>query len=357
MSATGHRYQKEEVTKLNVKKREVHYSSGLVECYDAIILALGHQAEHFGIRGARNNTYPFKTIQDALQIKQLIEASLKENTTLNKSTSVTVVGGGFTGLEVVGELLRAYGEDQRLCIQLIEKEDYLLSNRERAVSHSILALCEKHGVETYLSTEISSFTKGKINFSDKHKKALSSDITIWTAGMSCSSFSGIDNLTGSSSGLFANPYLQAHDSNDELIEGVFVAGDLASTDRPHAKQAYHALNMGSIAAENCMCMLQERPLKRYVAQPELALLSFGDINTYAISPFGAGSSPVLAAAKESVFQLQMANLSRGLPIQDQLGEIYRRYLRGLNQLALPQLRRFNPLNILAQSKLLRVSNR
>lgn len=352
VESNGQRFLQKEVRKVNVKNCEVQYDSGLIEMYDAIILALGHQPEHYGIRGAKANTHPFKTIKDVLQIKQLIEGSLS-----NSATSVTVVGGGFTGLEVIGELLRTYKDNQKLTIQLVEKEQRLLGKRENKVSDSIINLCEKNGVKVYLDSEISSFTKDKIHFAGNHRQSLKSDINIWTAGTSCSPFTGIKSLTGTASGSFANQYLQAHDANDDVINNIFIAGDLASVDKPQAKQAYHALKMGHIAAENCMRLLEKRPLKRYSAQPEFALLSFGDLNTYAVSPFVAGSSPVLAAAKESVFQLQMANLSRGLPIHDQLGEIYQRYLAGVKNLALPQMKNFNPINILTQSRLLRGLNR
>lgn len=351
LDAAGHRFLQDEVTKLNPGKLEVHYGSGLVEQYDAIILALGHQPEHYKIRGAEKFTSPFKTIQDVHLLKQKIDETLVNKESQGQLATVTVIGGGFTGIEVVGELHRAYGQNKNMKIQMVEKQDSLLGSRFSSISESVLRLCEQNDIQTYLNANISFFAQNSIHFDDGLKKRLESDITIWTAGTSCSQFTGQKNLGGNPMGLFANEYLQARDNNEEQFDKIFVAGDMASTPTPQANQAYHAMNMGQAAADNCMRSIKNRSLKRYHSQPEIALLSFGALNTYALSTFGGAASPLLAAAKESVFQLQMANLSLGLPVQEQIHEVYQRYLSSVKKLALPQAKNFRPLNLLAKSRL------
>jgi len=353
LTCSKHRFMQDEVSEVNPETNTVKYQSGLSETYDAIILCLGHKTEHYGIDGAKEQTLPFKRIDDAVALKQRLEKVLSENTSNQRNTTISVVGGGFTGLEVLGELHRKYQSQPGIRFQLIEKQPFLLNGKFKEVGNSISQLCDTNGIDLYLDSEIARFNPGKIRLTNG--QTLESDLTIWTAGTSSEALVNSDSsaFIKSSSGLSTNDFLQAKRTGNGLdgqsYEKVFIAGDLANTDTNQAKQAYHALNMGELAAKNCISSFEDSPLERYRPQAEFSLLSFGSMNTYALTPYGCASSPLLAAAKESVFQLQMANLSRGLPMNDQVSSILQRNITSITKLALPQLRFFTPKNLFEKS--------
>ena len=65
--------------------------------YDQLIIATGIQPRLDLIDGAKDNTLPFYTVNDALKLK----SKLKELRTMRKdSLSVAVIGGGYSGVEV-----------------------------------------------------------------------------------------------------------------------------------------------------------------------------------------------------------------------------------------------------------------
>ena len=68
-----------------------------------------------------------------------------------------------------------------------------------------------------------------------------------------------------------------------LAENVFVAGDAAQLSPPVAKQDFHALDMGEAAAGNLSRFLRGQDLKPYQPSFELALISFGDLDTYLVA--------------------------------------------------------------------------
>jgi NADH dehydrogenase len=75
-----------------------------------------------------------------------------------------------------------------------------------------------------------------------------------------------------------------------------------------AKQAYYAMQMGQFAAVNAVRLLAGRRLREFIPVPKPMLVAFGDLDTFLVSGRSVIASPTLAAAKEAVFQLTMAQI-------------------------------------------------
>jgi NADH dehydrogenase len=120
-------------------------------------------------------------------------------------------------------------------------------------------------------------------------------------------------------------------------ENVFVAGDCAELLEPVRKQAYHAMAMGEVAGDNIHRLLQERRLEQFRPAPMPMLISFGDITTWLVVGTSAVASPVLAAAKEGIYQVTMARLASPRdPLRYSAGVLGRATV-ATRQLLLPQL--------------------
>ncbi len=120
-------------------------------------------------------------------------------------------------------------------------------------------------------------------------------------------------------------------------DNVFVAGDCAGLPAPLRKQAYYAMDMGEVAGDNIKRLLGERPLRRFRAAPMPMLISFGDITTWLVAGETAVASPVLAAAKEGVYQATMARLASPKEPLRYSADVVGRAVMATRQLLLPQL--------------------
>src|SRR6202011_4652656 len=78
--------------------------------YDYLVIALGHATNFYGMPGMLENAMPFKTLADAMVlrnplIRTLEEADGEEDPELRgKLLTFVVGGGGFSGVEVIAEL-------------------------------------------------------------------------------------------------------------------------------------------------------------------------------------------------------------------------------------------------------------
>ncbi|MBK1632085.1 hypothetical protein CKO31_15330 [Thiohalocapsa halophila] len=101
------------VTAVDTSARRVHYDGGCESGslgYDHLVLACGSSANLRMIPGMAEHALPLKTVGDALflrnrVISRLEDAELTDNPTLRRwLKTFVVVGGGFSGVEVAGEI-------------------------------------------------------------------------------------------------------------------------------------------------------------------------------------------------------------------------------------------------------------
>jgi NADH dehydrogenase len=96
-----------EVTGIDLEGRTVTVRDGREIAYDYLGIAAGTISTSFGIDGVDVNTFPLKTLHDALRLRaHLLEkfelASAKDGAGID--LGIVVVGGGPTGVEMAGGL-------------------------------------------------------------------------------------------------------------------------------------------------------------------------------------------------------------------------------------------------------------
>src|SRR5438270_2332987 len=78
--------------------------------YDYLVIALGNITDFHGMPGMIENAMPFRTLADAMLLRNhlihvLEEADVEENPILRRELlTFVVVGGGFSGAELIAEL-------------------------------------------------------------------------------------------------------------------------------------------------------------------------------------------------------------------------------------------------------------
>jgi NADH dehydrogenase len=164
-------------------------------------------------------------------------------------------------------------------------------------------------------------------------ETLSADLCIWSAGMALPRFLRDAGLKAANDEWLPVDQMLRSDYADNI----FVAGDCAALPAAIRKQAYYAMDMGAVAGDNIGRLLEGKRLKTFRAKPMPMLISFGDITTWLVVGEAAVASPLLAAAKESVYQVTMARLaSRDEPLKYS-ADIVSRAAAATRHLLLPQL--------------------
>ena len=104
-----------DVEKIDLSAQKVTVSPGFMPRrkelhFDYLVIALGNVTDFYGMPGMVENAFPFKTLADALALRNhvihvLEEADSEEDPALQQKLLTFVVGGGgFSGVEVVAEL-------------------------------------------------------------------------------------------------------------------------------------------------------------------------------------------------------------------------------------------------------------
>jgi NADH dehydrogenase len=110
--------------------------------------------------------------------------------------------------------------------------------------------------------------------------------------------------------------------------------------------------MGVHAAININRFCGNKSLKPFKVIAKPVLLSLGDINTYFIQGKLVLASPVLATAKEAVYQFYMARLSTLLPLDQRVLGIAGRIALSTEKLLLAEVLKLRPRVLLGRSKVL-----
>lgn len=291
----GHRFVLDEVQAIETDRRRVLTRSTGALSYDALILAIGGVNATRGVEGADAHAFPFKSVEDCRRIRDALESA-----SAGRRGNVTIVGGGLEGIEALGELLRAHPE---FSIRVVDAGSRVLAEAPASLDRIVREKCLAFDV--VIDNDVRVTRVGERSVTLSNGSSHPSDITIWTGGPTAAPLLH-------DAGLGAKPGAWAPvDANLESTAagGVFVAGDAAGLSEPIAKQAYHAMDMGTCAARNAVARLEGRDPTPFEPTSKPMLISFGHLGCFLVAGDWALFGPPVATAKEAVFQLVTAQLS------------------------------------------------
>ena len=323
----GHTFVQDVVTGIDRDSSSVVTESGLALPYDACLIAAGSVRTTFGVEGADKYALGLRSVGDAVRIA----SRLDKLATRKRKASVVIVGGGVTGVEVVGEILRRREQGDEFNIHIVEVEPDILDEQLDGLASDAVERFAPYGVTVHTNTSIKAVSARSVLLENGEK--LTADLCIWSAGMALPEFLRDAGLKEAD-----DQWLPVDDTLKSVYaDNIFVAGDCAALPEPIRKQAYYAMDMGELAGDNISRLLEGGRMKSFRAMPMPMLISFGDITTWLVAGEAAVASPLLAAAKEGVYQATMARLaSPHEPLKYSTG-VVSRALMATRQLLLPQL--------------------
>lgn len=284
------RFHMGDLIRVDFQNRKVITSTGVLQ-YDFLVLALGTRPNYFGMKNVEQNSWPMKTINDALNLRNHIllsmEKAVRANSSIEKKKALNIVvaGGGPTGVEISGMLAelgryiarKEYPEITRYPghIHLIDAAPVLLgpmSKKAQDMAHTVLSHL---GVKIKLNAAVKDYRNGIVYLSDGTE--IETDTLIWTSGVIASEVKGLpEGVTGRGKRIQVNEFNEVKD-----CRGVFAIGDicLQTTDsnypQGHPQLAQVAIQQGRTLAKNLIRQDLEKEMKpfSYYNKGSMAIVS------------------------------------------------------------------------------------
>jgi NADH dehydrogenase len=261
------------------KTAEIEPTAGknFTEKYDQIVYTAGAVSRTFPIPGVAENGIGLKTVEEAVAIRDRLLTNFDKAAVLppgperTRLLTVTVIGGGFAGIEVFAELrslassiLKDYPElsFDETHFHLIEAMGRIMPEVSLKTSEWVLKNLAERGADVHLNTQLLSAENGVIELSTGEK--FESDLLIWTAGvMANPQLRNTDLPLDDRGRLRLRADLRATNDNG-IVEGVWGAGD--ATGCPDLSgggvggycvpNAQHAVRQGKLLARNIVAVLR-----------------------------------------------------------------------------------------------------
>jgi NADH dehydrogenase FAD-containing subunit len=298
VNRAGHRFVRAAVTTIDARRGQLATAAGAQHAFDFCIVAVGGLDETYGVAGADRYALPFKSVEQCETIRRRLAALARSR----KPGSVVIVGGGFEGVEALGEVLRRHRDNPRLTVHIVEAGPMLMPGASPRIDAAVRRHGEKYRVQFHVGAPVASVTPRAVQIAGGVR--LRSDLTIWTGGLVAPPLLQAARLAAKS-----RTWAPVETTlRSRRFANVFVAGDAAGLPAPLAKQAFHALEMGECAADNVARAAAGRMLRAFRPARTPLLVAFGDLDTFLVAGRKVVANPALASGKEAVFQLTMAQI-------------------------------------------------
>jgi NADH:ubiquinone reductase (H+-translocating) len=185
--------------------------------YDYVVLASGGEPETFNLPGVAEHSFTLWSMEDATKlrdhIRDVYHRASKETDPNKRRALLTfvVAGAGFTGVEIIGELIewraklcRQYGiPRQEVRILLVEALPSVLPILPPKLQARATRYLQRHGTQIMLRKAIVECKPGEVSFADG--EVLKSDTVVWTCGVQGCEFAANLDLT---KGRCTNPHCE-----------------------------------------------------------------------------------------------------------------------------------------------------
>lgn len=265
----------DEVTNVDFNKQVVAGKDGNYS-YDYLVLGTGSKPTFFGVKGAEENSFKLWSYDDAVLLKEHIlkcfrEAAVTKNEAKRRELlTFIVVGCGFTGIEMIGELAEwkntlckdydVNPEEVRL-IALDQLPKILPIFPDNLIEKGVRYL-NKIGVEVMTNTGITEISNDYSIVGNNMK--IPTRTTIWAAGVESSDLMGTAEIEKAGRNrAVTNEYL--HLVKDEKV---YVVGDNIfftpeGEERPVPQMVENAEHSSATVAHNILASLEGKEKKAY----------------------------------------------------------------------------------------------
>jgi NADH dehydrogenase len=245
---------------------------------DVLVVALGSVPNTFGVRGVDEHALPFKTITDALRIRNRMLALL-EHATQNPDpilTKAVVVGAGYSGAEIAGALAdflrpaaaRFYRDAPSPSVTLVDAVERVTPALSPALSTAAARALTQRGVDLVLGSAVAEIDRGGVKLANG--RLIEAATVIWAAGVKPHPLLASSGLELEKGRVVVDRHLRAR-------PGVYACGDAALVEagtQLSPPTAQFALRQGRYLGRYLPELVAGRraPLFQYTTKGELVSL-------------------------------------------------------------------------------------
>jgi NADH:ubiquinone reductase (H+-translocating) len=246
-----------------------------------LVLAPGSVSRTLPVPGLAECAIGFKTVGEAIYLRNQVlsqldlASSTEDPQRRQRALTFVFVGGGYAGIEALGELedmardaLRFHPglRRQEMRWVLVEAADRILPELSRSLGEYTVRRLRERGLEVRLETRVESMVDGRVVLSDGER--FEAGTVVWTTGVKAHPLAARSGLPVDLNGrVVCTPSLQISGT-----EGAWSAGDgaavpdLSKPDAPGAScgpTAQHAVRQAKRMADNIVAVLRGRRPKPY----------------------------------------------------------------------------------------------
>ena len=251
--------------------------------YDRYVIALGSRIAYFGNEGLEENSMVLNSFDAAKSIRAKIHQLYKEAQETGMPPKILIGGGGFTGVELAGELSdcipilceRHKIDSSKLEVSIVEALPSILpgwDEKQIVLAQNVLM---KRGIRLIFNDPITRVTKSRIEM--KSGNIIEPNLFIWTGGVRGDPACG-QGFQVKGRRISIDEYCRAEGYDD-----IFVAGDSAcamdvANGRPMPPTAHIAMVQGDIVTDNIIAKLRGTTMKKYVYNRAGEIVTLGKTN-------------------------------------------------------------------------------
>jgi NADH:ubiquinone reductase (H+-translocating) len=282
------RFRRDSVVDIDLAARQVILAEGVLD-YDRLVIAVGGVTPTFGIPGVEEHALAYKHLEDAVVLRDhLIDLAEHADHEPDPATrlrmlTVCVVGGGYTGVELIAEVhdfFHSYVVSRYRGIEAVDYRLILLEAGEEILRgvHPTLAArarrrLDRQGIEVRTRARVSVVVKGGVELADGG--SIAAGLVVWAAGVKGHpALAAVPVARDRLGRIVVNSHLRVPGYPE-----VYGAGDAITVEgKPQASIPIipAALAHGRLAAENIVADLEGRSLKPIEFAPRGMLVSLGE---------------------------------------------------------------------------------
>jgi NADH dehydrogenase len=165
------KFYNELVLGVNFDKQNIFTANNKEYSFDYVIIALGSSNAFFGIKGAKEYSQSFRSLDDAIQLQKKLQ-NLKD-------CNIIICGGGATGISLAGALSETSKEN--LNIIIVEAQSDILPGWNPKLVDEIKKFLIRKKINLITNNPIKEVYPSSVLLGDG--TTLKNSLSIWTAGV------------------------------------------------------------------------------------------------------------------------------------------------------------------------------
>lgn len=206
------KFYKELVIGVNLDKQNIFTANNKEYYFDYLIIALGSSNAFFGIKGAKEYSQSFRSLDDAIKLQKKIQNM--------KDSNIIICGGGATGISLAGAISETSKEN--INITIVEAQSDILPGWNPKLVKTIKNFLINNKINLITNNPIKEVYPSSVLLGDG--TIIENSLSIWTAGVKGSDIQIIPSIKKTRS----NRIIVNKLSQIEGYNNAFAVGDISA---------------------------------------------------------------------------------------------------------------------------------